>query len=486
MTLYREYRPQSFADFVNQKPIKETIAQEILQDKVAHAYLFTGPRGVGKTTMARLLAKALNCERRLPTAFEPCNKCLSCLEITKGVALDLEEKDAASNRGIDEIRSLRDRVRFAPTRSRYKIIIIDEAHMLTMPAFNALLKTLEEPPPATIFILATTEPFKLPETIISRCQRFDFKKISESEIITFLRKIAGAEKLRIEETILQNIAWRSEGCLRDALGLLGQITALATAENDRVITWREAQLVMPRSDEQTLGRVCGALANHQTAAAIGEVNSLLEDGRDLEQFTLDLIKFIHLKLLDTINTDAESTLVNDYRLMLDILSKHFNRLKDMAYLPQLPLELAILEIIDRISAPEKTKTPDITPVTPSASVTPITPVSGDRLTAIKSLWPAVLNKIRGHNHSLPVALSSCTPIKLEGDKLTLSFKYRLHYQVINQEKNRATIEQVLTEMIGEQMIIVGEISENFVPLTVADPESDLKATAEAVDEVFET
>src|SRR3989338_6124268 len=163
MTLYRKYRPQTFADFINQKQVKEIIQNQIIKDTVSHAYLFAGPRGVGKTTMARLLAQALNCEKRKEGTFEPCAKCVSCREIQKGNSLDLIEQDAASNRGIEEIRSLRENVRISPVRSRYKIFIIDEAHMLTTPAFNALLKTLEEPPSQTVFILSTTESHKLPE-----------------------------------------------------------------------------------------------------------------------------------------------------------------------------------------------------------------------------------------------------------------------------------------------------------------------------------
>ena len=220
-TLYRKYRPQIFAEVISQNHVKTTLANAITMDKVAHAYLFAGPRGIGKTTLARILAKALNCNEK--DKLEPCTKCSSCLEIAEGRSLDLIEIDAASNRGINEIRELREQVRVSPSKEKFKVFIIDEVHMLTNEAFNALLKTLEEPPAHAIFILATTEIHRIPETIISRCQRFDFKKIPIPETVKHLEFLVKQEGIKVEKKVIENIARFSQGYLRDAISMLGQI-----------------------------------------------------------------------------------------------------------------------------------------------------------------------------------------------------------------------------------------------------------------------
>jgi DNA polymerase-3 subunit gamma/tau len=224
----RKWRPQTFAELVGQEHVARTLQNALRQGRIAHAYLFTGTRGVGKTTTARILAKALNCEQgSLP---EPCNQCVLCQAITLGNSLDVLEIDGASNRGIDEIRDLREKIRYAPTRSRYKVYIIDEVHMLTEHAFNALLKTLEEPPPEVVFIFATTEPQKVPVTILSRCQRFDFRKVASAEIALCLGKIAEQERIHISGDALYRIARRAEGSLRDAQTLFDQVVAFCGPE----------------------------------------------------------------------------------------------------------------------------------------------------------------------------------------------------------------------------------------------------------------
>ena len=221
--LARKWRPQVFQDVVGQEHVTQTLMNAIKADRLAHGYLFSGARGVGKTSVARILAKAINCVEGEPGI--PCNKCHSCLEITSGSSVDVQEIDGASNRGIDEIRELRENIKYMPSSSRFRVYIIDEVHMLTLPAFNALLKTLEEPPPHVKFIFATTEPHKVPVTILSRCQKFDFKRISFGQIVQQLEKIAAEEKISISKSGLALLARAAEGSMRDAESLLDQVVS---------------------------------------------------------------------------------------------------------------------------------------------------------------------------------------------------------------------------------------------------------------------
>src|SRR5437868_5062367 len=242
----RKYRPQRFEEVVGQRLITETLKNAILHDRVAHGYIFSGARGVGKTTTARILAKALNCAASAGPTIAPCGACPSCLEIAAASSVDVLEIDAASNRGIDEIRELRDAVRYLPARDRYKVFIIDEVHMLTTEAFNALLKTLEEPPPRSLFILATTEPHKLPTTIQSRCQHFSFRLLDYAEIYAQVEQICAAEKVKADEQALSIIAKAAEGSLRDGLSILDQVIA-ACGENLDTERVRQLLGVVPAS-----------------------------------------------------------------------------------------------------------------------------------------------------------------------------------------------------------------------------------------------
>ncbi|MBU1130555.1 DNA polymerase III subunit gamma/tau [Patescibacteria group bacterium] len=355
-TLYRKYRPQTFAEVINQNHVKVTLRNEVASGKLAHAYLFSGPRGIGKTTMARILAKSVNCPNQKKA--EPCNKCQSCLEITQGNCLDLIEIDAASNRGINEIRELREHVKYAPSKNKYKVFIIDEVHMLTAEAFNALLKTLEEPPGHVIFILATTELHQLPETIISRCQRFDFRKISFKEIAGHLEMIAAAEKVKVAKKVIETIARTSEGYVRDAISLLGQILALGEKE----ISEAEASLVLPRSDINQIIIFIKQLLEHQSAASIRLINQYLNDGGELENFTKEAIEVLRKILVAKVTDgwqelawevpeeESKSLMVllekveADYLVqVIEILLEALTRLK-RADIIQLPLEMAIVKI----------------------------------------------------------------------------------------------------------------------------------------------
>jgi DNA polymerase-3 subunit gamma/tau len=273
----RKYRPERFEDVVGQQHVTRTLQNAVRGGRVAHAYLFCGSRGVGKTTVARILAKALNCKDG-PTP-EPCGQCESCRRIATGDDLDVMEIDGASNRGIDQVRDLRQNVGLAPAHSRFKIYYIDEVHMLTEPAFNALLKTLEEPPQHVKFIFSTTDPQKLPETVKSRCQRFDFRRIADAEIVAWLASIAEKEGLQVEDGVLAAVARAARGGLRDALGALDQLAAFG-----ETITMADVQAVLGTVDRTALAEITDALAAEDTAAALAAVDRLLFEGTDVEDF----------------------------------------------------------------------------------------------------------------------------------------------------------------------------------------------------------
>ena len=283
LVLARKWRPQVFEDVIGQRPITQTLQNAISQKRVAHAFLFTGARGVGKTSTARILAKALNCETG--PSINPCNQCKTCHEISSGTSMDVIEIDGASNRGIDEIRELRENVRYTPAKSRHKIFIIDEVHMLTREAFNALLKTLEEPPPHIIFIFATTEPHKIPSTILSRCQRYDFKRIPLKEIVESLKRITEEEKVQISQRGLLYLARESEGSMRDAQSLLDQVISYAGKE----IRDEDIVEVLGLVDQKILYDTLEAIADRDAGRCMDVVEQVYLYGYDVQHFCRELL-----------------------------------------------------------------------------------------------------------------------------------------------------------------------------------------------------
>jgi len=351
----RKWRPQTFAELVGQEAVARTLQNALRQGRIAHAYLFTGTRGVGKTTTARLLAKALECERG--SSPEPCNQCSSCQAITVGSSLDVLEIDGASNRGIDEIRDLREQVRYAPTRSRYKIYIIDEVHMLTEHAFNALLKTLEEPPPQVVFIFATTEAQKVPSTILSRCQRFDFRKVASADIAQCLGKIAEQERIHISSDALYRIARRAEGSLRDAQTLFDQVVAFCGFEvHDDDL----GQLLGSVGEDQTV-TLLEAVLVHDPRLVLEVVADILRQGldtRELCRYLLELVRDMIVTkvappshgLLDRSPAELErlhklgsQTTLEDLHTLFEILTTTEMRLRDSAQ-PVWMLEVSLLKL----------------------------------------------------------------------------------------------------------------------------------------------
>lgn len=343
MVLYRKYRPRNWDEIIGQEHIVKTLINSLQQNKVSHAYLFAGPKGTGKTTIARLLAKAVN----QPQKFDFAN-CLDIIEI-----------DGASNRGIEEVRDLKENIKFSPTELRYKIFIIDEVHMLTTPAFNALLKTLEEPPEHAIFILATTEAHKILPTIISRCQRFDFKKLNLKQIIELLSNIAKKEKIKIEDEALRLIAVVSSGDLRDAISILDQ----AISTEDKNISLQEVQNILGVSDIRPIIKFVDLIAKKEIKELLKLINRLNQEGLDLYYFSKNLIDYLRKLLILKTDfslrelaapelTDAEfSTIIRQGKKfkerelvdILKILLSAQNQIKQIEF-PQLPLEIAAVEI----------------------------------------------------------------------------------------------------------------------------------------------
>ena len=340
----------------------KTLTSALISGRVAHAYLFAGPRGVGKTTIARLLAKAVNCLDN--SSVEPCNKCDSCLEIMDGRALDLIEIDAASNRGIDEIRELKERIRFTPTRSKYKVFVIDEAHQLTKEAFNALLKTLEEPPAHAIFVLATTEPYKMLPTILSRVQRFDFKKVSLPDVLKRLEMIIKKEKIRMDKKALRIIALNAEGYMRDAESMLGQVVAFSSSSADKAgITVKDVEEILGVVDINLAIKFIDLLADKKLKEALVFIDKFVNQGYDLVQFVQSLINYSRKLLLIRVSKDlsklvkeelspeqlntalkqAEKFSVEQISRMIEIFIQALYQMKRSSF-PQIEVELAVVEI----------------------------------------------------------------------------------------------------------------------------------------------
>lgn len=505
LALYRKYRPKTFAEVVSQDHVKTTLLNAISINRIGHAYILVGARGIGKTTLARLFAKAINCLDK--SGPEPCNKCEACLAIDGGKALDLLEIDAASNRGIDEIRELREKVKFTPAKLKYKVFIIDEVHMLSTPAFNALLKTLEEPPEHAVFLMATTEVHKVPATILSRCQRFDLKKLTVPELIGYLKMIAKSEGIEASQEALELITGQADGCARDAVSLFTQVNAFSKGKIDQKLVKEVLGVV----DQAAIAEFVDHLMTRSPARCVDQLQKLLENGYDIEQFTKNLIEYLRKMMVAKIGADAKDIVLAN--LSSEQLSKlqtqaravslaqivHFikafldaqQHLGQSLY-PQLPLELALMELFgetDEIkkvtlsNAPpavarpiEKIKKAAVQiasgiakPVKSLISEKPVkakeksAPVNSNlNLDHFKSHWTEVVQEVMPINTSLATFLRIAVLKEFDGEYLTLAFKFRFHQERIADHKYRVIVEKVLAKIHDQKVLIKCVVDDSLV------------------------
>ena len=503
---YRKWRPQTLAELVGQDHVTQTLLNALKTGRVAHAYLFCGPRGTGKTSTGRILAKAANCLEG--GKGEPCNTCTICQTITEGRAMDVMEIDAASNRGIDEIRELRERVRYAPNVARYKVYIIDEVHMLTEPAANALLKTLEEPPPHVLFVLATTEQHKVPLTILSRCQRFDFRRIPQDAMVSRLAVVCAGEGIQIDDSSLKLIARSATGSMRDAENLLEQ----SVAHYGSRIELHQVQAMLGISGDVRSRELAGHIVDNDITAGLQTINSVTQDGLDLRQFNRELVEYLRGLLLVKAGAGAAIDLPPEELLemrglaerapmaQLSKAAKLFRQVElELDGFSPLPLELAMVEcalpqggaatpaaiekreiIVEKPATPTKLKKTEGEPAgTPEpAGEKPATPTKPEKtegepagtpeptgekpampqkfeksdIEYFRNRWKDVVSATKGMGSkgNLDALLrSACEPVALEGETLVLGFYYEFHKEKIEDPKYRHMVEAKVSEVFGK-------------------------------------
>ncbi len=492
LVLARKYRPRNFDEVCGQGHITDVLKKAIRENKVAHAYIFSGPRGTGKTSVARILARSLNCETG-PTS-NPCGKCDTCTSISAGTCLDVLEIDGASNRGIDEIRNLRENVNLTPAKAAFKIYIIDEVHMLTTEACNALLKTLEEPPPYVKFLFATTAPEKIMPTILSRCQRFNFQPFRREEIETKLKDICGKEGFSIEDSALKQIYGFSGGSLRDALGILDQL--IVNAEGNK-ITYEDMKDFLGLVEETSLNEILAALSQGNVKAAIILFHSLLDEGKDPALILDGLLRKLKNVILygmgqttDTSFTEEDKQLAGifknvDIETMLNAVSliiEYKERLR-RENLPVVLSEILFLRIsrlfggtktaAPRIAEPEKGKKESVNIFNETAEKPAPGPVKTEETSAkevtpapepsdIAATWNMVRTEIKKSKPTLEAALREGTPVKVEDDILVVNFgkAYAFHKSMVEKPANMKLIEKTLSRISGGHPGKVNFILEN--------------------------
>lgn len=473
-----KWRPKNFDEIIGQDNIVATLKNAIQKNRLAHAYLFSGPRGVGKTSTARILAKALNCKGG-PTV-NPCSACPACIDIAGGRSLDVIEIDGASNRGIDEIRTLRENVKFAPTQGKYKIYIIDEVHQITSEGFNALLKTLEEPPPFVKFIFATTHPHKVIPTILSRCQRLDFRRISVMETIAQLERIALAEKINIDKKVLFAIAKSSDGSLRDAESILDQLISFTKDE----VSLEDVISMLGLVEQDTLFDITDKIINKDARGALELFNNIIDRGKDIGNFLTNLIEhFRNLmiakitqadpKLIDLPKEICDKLLQQVNAFSLEEIFSVFNTLVNTKEMTKrleslrIPLEVSLVKLAHdkkgsnlNLTPPGHSHNPGpvyIEKKSPAPEIKkedsppgPQAQIQSASLDNVKSIWRNIINNLSRIKMSVATYLDEGIPTKMENNVLTVLFpmNYSLHKESLERKENKAIIEKIFSELLN--------------------------------------
>lgn len=463
LALYRAWRPRRFEEVVGQEQTVTALQNAVRESRLAHAYLFSGPRGTGKTSIAKIIARAVNCENLVDG--EPCNSCSSCTDINNGNFMDVIEIDAASNRGIDEIRELREKVRVLPAQGKVKVYIIDEVHMLTTEAFNALLKTIEEPPASVIFILATTEPQKIPATIRSRCQTYNFRRLTVEEICERLKQVAHASEIEIDDDALILIARRAGGGLRDALSILDQIYSY----KGNLIKKEDVQDVLGLVDDLFLGKLMDAVFTQDTAGVVKMLALALNQGKEVQQLARETALYLRdLLLYYVIGEKADFSVVSEEgkniiekqkamvekNKLLQALRKMMDTGDKLKYSEgnKFLLEVTFLEIAALFSSSEQVAEK---PKTRARTTEASAPPKAEKNSARDILWNKVLAGVKAQKIPTHALLSQGKLLGAKDDIVYIGFKkgYKFHKERMEEKPNKQILEDVLKEILGREIEI---------------------------------